>query len=109
MAKSFDKLGCLAYLCKTSNEAWYLSGILEVLQDVGVQIVILDGPEIYSECVPTRMWRTWRISFSLTVQLTFCVTAKLRVVSPDKISFVFYPSKVRSLRRQCCRIGEMKA
>ncbi|WP_455723197.1 DUF6718 family protein [Dysosmobacter welbionis] len=62
MAKSFDKLGCLAYLCKTSNEAWYLSGILEVLQAVGVQIVILDGPEIYSECVPTRMWRTWRIS-----------------------------------------------
>ena len=60
MAKSFDKLGCLAYLCKTSNEAWYLSGILEVLQAVGVQIVILDGPEIYSECVPTRMWRTWR-------------------------------------------------
>ena len=47
MAKSFDKLGCLAYLCKTSNEAWYLSGILEVLQAVGVQIVILDGPEIY--------------------------------------------------------------
>ena len=62
MAKSFDKLGCLAYLCKTSNEAWYLSGILEVLQAVGGQIVILDGPEIYSECVPTRMWRTWRIS-----------------------------------------------
>ena len=52
MAKSFDKLGCLAYLCKTSNEAWYLSGILEVLQAVGVQIVILDDPEIYSEYAP---------------------------------------------------------
>ena len=52
VAKVFDKPGCLAYLCKTSNEAWYLSGILEVLQAVGVQIVILDDPEIYSEYAP---------------------------------------------------------
>ena len=52
VAKVFDKPGCLAYLCKTPNEARYLPGTLEALRAEGVQIVILDSPEIYSEYAP---------------------------------------------------------
>ena len=52
VAKVFDRPGCLAYLCKTSNEARCLPGTLEALRAEGVQIVILDSPEIYSEYAP---------------------------------------------------------
>ena len=48
VAKIFDKPGSLAYLCKTPNEARCLPGTLEALRAEGVQIVILDSPEIYS-------------------------------------------------------------
>ena len=47
VAKVFDKPGCIAYLCKTPNEARCLPGTLEALRADGVQIVILDDPEIY--------------------------------------------------------------
>ena len=52
VAKVFDKPGSLAYLCKTPNEARCLPGTLEALRAEGVQIVILDSPEIYSEYAP---------------------------------------------------------
>ncbi len=52
IAKIFDKPGSLAYLCKTPNEARCLPGTLEALRADGVQIVILDSPEIYSEYAP---------------------------------------------------------
>ncbi|WP_455618803.1 DUF6718 family protein [Eisenbergiella sp.] len=52
VAKIFDKQGCLAYQCKTANEARCLPGTLEALRADGVQIVILDSPEIYSEYAP---------------------------------------------------------
>ena len=52
VAKVFDKPGSLAYLCKTPNEARCLPGTLEALRADGVQIVILDSPEIYSEYAP---------------------------------------------------------
>ena len=52
VAKIFDQQGCLAYLCKTPNEARCLSGTLEALRADGVQIVILDSPGIYSEYAP---------------------------------------------------------
>lgn len=52
VAKIFDKQGCLAYQCKTVNEARCLPGTLEALRAEGVQIVILDCPEIYSEYAP---------------------------------------------------------
>ena len=52
VAKVFDQPGCLAYLCKTLNEARCLPGTLEALRAEGVQIVILDSPEIYSEYAP---------------------------------------------------------
>ena len=42
VAKVFDKPGCLAYRCKTPNEARCLPGTLEALRADGVQIVILD-------------------------------------------------------------------
>lgn len=50
--KVFDRPRCLAYLCKTPNEARCLPGTLEALRAEGVQIVILDSPEIYSEYAP---------------------------------------------------------
>lgn len=52
VAKVFDRPGCLAYLCKTHNEARCLPGTLEALRAEGVQIVVLDSPEIYSEYAP---------------------------------------------------------
>ena len=52
VAKIFDQQGCIAYLCKTPNEARCLPGTLEALRAEGVQIVILDSPEIYSEYAP---------------------------------------------------------
>lgn len=52
VAKIFDKQGRLAYQCKTVNEARCLPGTLEALRADGVQIVILDCPDIYSEYAP---------------------------------------------------------
>lgn len=52
VAKIFDKQGCLAYQCKSANEARCLPGTLEALRADGVQIVILDSPDIYSEYAP---------------------------------------------------------
>lgn len=52
VAKVFDRPGSVAYLCKTPNEARCLPGTLEALRADGVQIVILDSPEIYSEYAP---------------------------------------------------------
>lgn len=52
IAKIFEQQGCLAYQCKTVNEARCLPGTLEALRADGVQIVILDNPEIYSEYAP---------------------------------------------------------
>lgn len=52
VAKIFDKQGCLAYKCKTVNEARCLPGTLEALRADGVQIVILDNPDIYLEYEP---------------------------------------------------------
>lgn len=51
-AKIFDQQGCIAYRCKTLNEARCVPGTLEALRADGVQIVILDSPEIYSEYAP---------------------------------------------------------
>ena len=42
----------IASLCKTPKETRGLPGTLEALRADGVQIVILDSPEIYSEYAP---------------------------------------------------------
>ncbi len=52
IAKVFDRQGCLAYHCKTANEARCLPGTLDALCAENVQIVVLDDPEIYSEYAP---------------------------------------------------------
>lgn len=52
IAKKFDKQGCIAYRCKTANEARCLPGTHEPLRGEGVQIVILDSSEIYAEYEP---------------------------------------------------------
>ena len=49
IAKIFDKQGCIAYSCKTPNEARCLPGTLEAIRAEGVQIVVL---EIYAEYAP---------------------------------------------------------
>ena len=41
VAKIFDQQGCIAYRCKTLNEARCVPGTLEALRADGVQIVIL--------------------------------------------------------------------
>ena len=45
VAKIFDQQGCIAYRCKTLNEARCVPGTLEALRADGVQIVILDLKE----------------------------------------------------------------
>lgn len=52
LAKVFDQQGCKAYICKTINEARCLPGTLEALRAQGVQIVVLDNPDIYPEYAP---------------------------------------------------------
>lgn len=52
VAKVFDKQGCYVYRCKKPNELQYIPGALELLRNQGVQIVILNDPEIYSEYAP---------------------------------------------------------
>ncbi len=52
IAKKFDETGCIAYKCKNMNEARSVPNTLEAIRAEGVQIVILDNPEIYSEYAP---------------------------------------------------------
>ena len=52
IAKIFDQQGCYAYQCQDPKELMYVPGALELLRNKGVQIVILDNPEIYSEYAP---------------------------------------------------------
>ncbi len=52
IAKIFDKQGCYAYQCRDPKELIYVPGTLELLRNEGVQIVILNDPEIYSEYAP---------------------------------------------------------
>lgn len=52
IAKAFDAIGCIAYQCKSINEARCLPGTLEAISESGVQIVILNDPEIYAEYAP---------------------------------------------------------
>ena len=52
VAKIFDQQGSIAYCCKTPNEARCLPGTLEAIRTEGVQIVVLDSPEIYPEYAP---------------------------------------------------------
>lgn len=54
VAKIFNRQGCIAYRCKSAREARCLPGTLESIRAEGVQIVILDSPEIYSEYAPYR-------------------------------------------------------
>lgn len=52
VAKIFDGQGSVAYKCKTINEARCLPGTLEAIRSPGMQIVVLDNPEIYAEYAP---------------------------------------------------------
>ena len=52
IAKVFEKQGCIAYLCKTPNEARCLPGTLEAIRGEGIQIVVLDSPDTYPEYEP---------------------------------------------------------
>lgn len=52
VAKRFHALGCLAYLCKTPEEIRSFPKIIKKIQSPGVQLVMLNSPEIYSEYAP---------------------------------------------------------
>lgn len=52
VAKIFDKIGCIAYRCKTMGEAEYMPNALELVRNPDVQIVVLTDPEIYMEYAP---------------------------------------------------------
>ena len=52
IVKAFNEKGCLAYRCKSIKEAKYIPGSLDLLRQKGVQIVLLDNPDIYSEYAP---------------------------------------------------------
>ena len=54
VAKIFDKQGCYAYQCQDPDELLYVPGTLELIRNDGVQIVILDNPDIYSEYAPYK-------------------------------------------------------
>ena len=70
VAKIFDQQGCIAYLCKTPNEARCLPGTLEALRADGVQIVILDSPDIYSEYAPYRYIENMKVFIDKVSHLT---------------------------------------
>lgn len=44
----------MAYKCKTINEARCLPGTLEAIRKDGVQIVVLNDPDIYAEYSPSN-------------------------------------------------------
>lgn len=69
IAKVFDQQGCLAYRCKTLNEARSLPGTLEALRAEGVQIVILDSPEIYAEYEPYNYIEDMKTFIDMVVDL----------------------------------------
>lgn len=52
VAKMFDQRGCLCYQCKTDKEMLSLPDYLELIRKKGMQIVLLNNPDIYSEYAP---------------------------------------------------------
>ena len=66
IAKIFDQQGCIAYRCKTVNEARCLPGTLEAIREEGVQIVVLDDAEYapynYIENVKDFVYQVGRLN-----------------------------------------------
>lgn len=54
VAKVFGKQGCIAYPCKDAREARCLPGVLDSIRARGVEIIILDSPDLYAEYAPYR-------------------------------------------------------
>lgn len=105
---------CLAYLCKTANEARYLPGTLESLRADEAQIVILDSSEIYSKYTPysyiedmkefidrisqlnraaweawlQRLTTIWLLFWKIDKNLRNYCTATVLLVSPFSLKFV---------------------
>lgn len=52
VAKIFRGKGCLAYRCKTKEEIQSFPEQLRGMRSKGVQLIILNSPEIYSEYAP---------------------------------------------------------
>lgn len=52
VAKLFDGHGCIAYRCKTKDEAECVPFTLDAIRNDGVQIVLLDDPDTYAEYAP---------------------------------------------------------
>lgn len=52
VAKMFNQRGSLCYRCKTDQEMLSLPDYLELIRQKGMQIVLLNNPDIYSEYAP---------------------------------------------------------
>lgn len=52
VAKMFDEPGCFCYKCKTDKEMFSLPDYLELIRKKGMQIVLLNNTEVYSEYAP---------------------------------------------------------
>lgn len=52
VAKMFDQRGSLCYKCKTDQEMLSLTDYLELVRQKGMQIVLLNNTDIYSEYAP---------------------------------------------------------
>ena len=87
VAKVFDKPGSLAYLCKTPNEARCLPGTLEALRAEGVQIVILDSPEIYSEYAPYSYVEDMKAFIVIRLVSSSMSSLLIILVSPHKLIY----------------------
>ena len=69
IAKVFHERGCIAYRCRTAEEARCLPGTLESLRAQNVQIVILTDTEIYAEYAPYRFIDDMKEFIDLVFQL----------------------------------------
>lgn len=52
VAKQFEEKGCVAYQCGVGNEERCIAPVLEIIRGAGMQLVILNDPEMYGEYAP---------------------------------------------------------
>ena len=52
VAKAFNKQGSYAYLCKSKDELECVPETLQLMSRRGIQIVLVNNPDIYSEYAP---------------------------------------------------------
>ena len=56
VAKAFNKHGSYAYLCKSKDELECVPETLQLMSRRGIQIVLVNNPDIYSEYAPHNVY-----------------------------------------------------